>query len=119
MNVAIIGASGGTERYAYKALIRLEEKGHRVFPVNPSLSSIGERAVYPSLTDIDEKIDTITVYVRKEISSAIAEEILASKPRRIIFNPGAENAGLAERARNEGIVVTEGCTLVMLSTGQF
>ena len=119
MNVAILGASDRKDRYAHRAMLLLEEKGHRVFLINPSLSMIGDRVVRSSLTDISESIDTITVYVRMEISSEIADEILASKPRRIIFNPGTENAELAARARNEGIVVTEGCTLVMLSTGQF
>ena len=119
MNVAIFGASDRHDRYAHTAMLRLEEKGHRVFPVNPSLSSIDGRIVYPSLTDIDEKIDTVTVYVQNRISSENAEGILAIKPRRIIFNPGAENPELAKRAEGEGIIVIDGCTLVLLSTGQF
>lgn len=119
MNVAIVGASDKPERYAYKAMTLLEEKGHRVFPVNPALKMIGGRTVYSAATEIGERIDTVTVYVRQEISSKIAEEILSLKPQRIIFNPGAENPDLAKRAEDEGIDVCDACTLVMLSTGQF
>ena len=35
------------------------------------------------------------------------------------MNPGAENETLAEKARDHGIEVIEGCTLVMLRTGTF
>ncbi|MFM8587875.1 MAG: CoA-binding protein, partial [Bacteroidota bacterium] len=40
-------------------------------------------------------------------------------PKRIIFNPGAENPAFAERAGAEGIQSIEACTLVMLSTAQY
>jgi hypothetical protein len=35
------------------------------------------------------------------------------------MNPGAENSALAAEAEQAGIEVVEGCTLVMLRTGQF
>lgn len=119
MNVAIIGASEKYDRYAYRALMLLEEKGHRVFPVNPLLKEIEGRRVYASLTDIGERIDTITVYVNEGISSGYTGQILEVKPRRIIFNPGAENRTLAARAQEQGILTENACTLVMLKTGQF
>ncbi|MEN9372069.1 MAG: hypothetical protein RLZZ64_1144, partial [Bacteroidota bacterium] len=40
-------------------------------------------------------------------------------PKRIIFNPGAENPSLSEKARQNGIEATEACTLVMLSVGTY
>jgi len=40
-------------------------------------------------------------------------------PKRIIFNPGAENEELTKMAAQQGIQAIEACTLVMLSTGQF
>jgi hypothetical protein len=45
--------------------------------------------------------------------------ILKARPRRIIFNPGAENPELEQLARQEGIQPQNACTLVLLSTGQF
>ena len=41
------------------------------------------------------------------------------KPRRVIFNPGAENAALAEALEKAGIGCEEACTLVLLNTGLF
>ena len=119
MNVAVIGASDKPDRYSYKAVMLLKEKGHMVFPVHQRVKKIEGTAVYPSIQDISEPIDTVSVYVAADVSDAIGDDILARKPRRIIFNPGAENPSLREKARQLGIVPVEACTLVMLKTGQF
>lgn len=120
MNVAVIGASDKPKRYAYMAVRLLLEKGHTVFPVHQRVREIdGLRGVYPSPRDIASPIDTITLYVGKSTSAAMAADILACRPRRIIFNPGAENEALERQAKKAGIQTVRGCTLVMLRTGQF
>jgi hypothetical protein len=100
-------------------MVLLEEHGHTVFPVHPSLGEVEGRKVYASLGDIPETIDTVTVYLSARNSNPLTEDLRAMQPRRIIFNPGAENEELAETLRADGVDVVEGCTLVMLKTGQF
>ena len=68
---------------------------------------------------LEHKIDTITLYLGKRRSDHLINEVISSRPRRIIMNPGAENPELARRAAAEAIEVVEGCTLVMLRTGTF
>ena len=119
MTVAVLGASDNPERYSNKAVRFLLEKGHEVFPVHPSLKEIDGLKVYASLKDLPKPIDTLTLYLSEERSSMVASEILALKPRRIIFNPGAENPGLEAKAAAEGIKTLEACTLVLLRTDQF
>jgi hypothetical protein len=41
------------------------------------------------------------------------------KPKRIIFNPGAENRAFGEKLEKAGVEVVEACTLVMLHMGQY
>jgi len=119
MNVAVIGASNKTDRYSYKAVKLLGEKGHSVFPVHQRIKDIEGMPVYPSLKDVPLRIDTVTMYVSADISTKLGDEIIAKKPRRIIFNPGAENPELKEKAQNHRINAIDACTLVMLTTGQF
>ncbi len=69
--------------------------------------------------DAPKPIDTVTLYLGEPRSNPLIDEIIQAKPRRIIMNPGAENPSLAEKAEEAGIEVVEGCTLVMLQTGQF
>lgn len=118
MKVAILGASDDPEKYAHKAFTFLREKGHEVYPVHPKLKEIEGVRVYASLKDVPP-VDTVTMYVSSKISSAIAPEILAAKPRRIIFNPGAENPELEAQARAAGIETVEACSLVLLRTDRF
>lgn len=119
MNVAVIGASDKPDRYSYKAVKLLEENGHTVFPVHPRIKSIDGLNVFPSIKNITPPIDTVTLYVAADVSSEIAADIFDCHPRRIIFNPGAENPQLAEQAQAKGIQTVEACTLVMLRTRQF
>ena len=119
MNVAVIGASDKPERYSYQALKLLAEKGHEVFPVHQRIKSIEGAPVAASIKDIHKPIDTVSMYVAADISNAISEDILNANPKRIIFNPGAENPALAAKAQAKGIKTLEACTLVMLRTGQF
>lgn len=119
MNVAVLGASDKPEKYSYQAAMLLREKGHRVFPVHPKIEEIEGIKVYRSVQDIPEPIDTISVYLSPEISSKITPELIAKAPRRMIFNPGAENPYLAVSAHTKGIQTLNACTLTMLRTGQF
>ena len=117
--VAILGASPKPDRYAYEAFKLLQEYGHRPIPINPSFADILGEKCYPKISDAPRPIDTVTLYLSEGRSNPLIDEIIAAKPRRIIMNPGAENPALAEKAEEAGIEVVEGCTLVMLRTGQF
>ena len=117
--VAILGASPKPDRYAHKALELLHEYGHRTLPINPAFEEIQGEKCYPTISAAPGPIDTVTLYLGETRSKPLIDEIISAKPRRIIMNPGAENAALAERAEAAGIEVVEGCTLVMLRTGQF
>ena len=117
--VAILGASPKPERYAYKAFQMLRDHGHRPVPINPAFDEMLGEKCYPKISEAPGPIDTVTLYLGEPRSTPLIDEIIAAKPRRIIMNPGAENQALAQKAEDAGIEVVEGCTLVMLQTGQF
>jgi len=117
--VAILGASPKPDRYAYKAFRMLRDHGHRAIPINPAFEEILGEKCYPKIADAPQPLDTVTMYLGEARSNPLIDEIIAAKPRRIIMNPGAENPALAAQAEEAGIEVVEGCTLVMLQTGQF
>ena len=119
MNVAVLGASDNPEKYSYLAVKNLLAGGHKVFPVHPALKEIEGLKVYASIKDIPDPVHTVSVYVTAPVSSKLAPEILAVRPKRILFNPGAENPGLKALAEKQGIKALEACTLVLLRTNQF
>ncbi len=117
--VAILGASPKPDRYAYRAMEMLRQHGHRALPINPAFPEILGETCYASIAEIEEPIDTVTMYLGAQRSDPLIPEILAAKPRRIIMNPGAENDELAKQARALGIEVDYACTLVLLQTGSW
>lgn len=117
--VVILGASDKPERYSHRAMKMLREHGHEIVLVHPRLAEIEGHPVLNDLSAIRGAVDTVTMYVGPEASSAVAGELIALRPRRVIFNPGSENPALQARLADAGVQVEEACTLVLLSTGQF
>jgi predicted CoA-binding protein len=117
--VVVLGATPKEDRYANMAQKLLKEHGHHSIPVNPAFQEVLGEKCYASIADVPGPIDTLTMYLGEARSTPLIADILAARPRRIIFNPGAENPQLAREAQAQGIEALEACTLVMLRTGQF
>ncbi len=119
MNVAVLGASNKPERYSFQAVRMLREKGHTPYPVHPALPDVDGIQAWASLQAIPDPIHTVTVYLSARNQQSIADPLLNSAVRRVIFNPGAENPELAGQLTQRGKEVVHECTLVLLATGQF
>lgn len=114
----VLGASAKPDRYSNLAVRRLREKGVEVVAVGRRTGTIGDVAIQERVPS-GIAIDTVTMYMNERNQAEWEGAILGLSPRRIIFNPGAENPRLASAATARGIAVLEACTLVMLSTGQY
>ncbi|MDQ6901554.1 MAG: CoA-binding protein [Bacteroidota bacterium] len=114
----ILGASSNPSRYSYLALNSLQSKGHEVVAIGKRAGKVGNVEIETEQRNIDG-IDTITLYLNSDNQKQYYEYIFSLHPKRIIFNPGAENDELSSQARQHGILPQEACTLVLLSTGQY
>jgi uncharacterized protein len=118
-NVAILGASNNRDRYAWRALQLLKAAGHQVFPVSLKDATVDGIPAHARLTEIPEKIQTVTVYLSPANLKSCVDDLLAVHPERVIFNPGSESSDAMQTLRENGIDVEMACTLVLLRTGQF
>ena len=66
--VLILGASPRPERYANKAMHRLIHHGHEPILVNEQYEEIEGKKVYPSISSVPEKADTLTMYIGPKLS---------------------------------------------------
>jgi uncharacterized protein len=117
--VVVLGATSKEDRYAFKAMQALKENGFRAVPVNPAFDEVLGEKCHASIKDVAGPIDTVTMYLGAARSAPLTDEIIAARPRRIVFNPGAENEELSKAAAGAGISVINDCTLVMLRSGTF
>ncbi|WP_456412691.1 CoA-binding protein [Thiolapillus sp.] len=119
-HVVVLGATRKPERYANQAIRLLREKGFRnITPVHPKLKESEGLAVRNSLADVEQPVDTLTLYVGSARLNAMIDDILDLRPARVIFNPGTESPLLQQALDGAGIPWEEACTLVLLRTGQF
>jgi predicted CoA-binding protein len=117
--VAIIGASEKKNRFAYQAMMALREHGHEVRLVNPFKENIEGSKCFKAVSDIKEKIHTVTLYVNPKRFRDHVDEVVQARPERVIMNPGTEDAEMQAALEDAGIEVHRACTLVMLSSGRF
>lgn len=114
----VLGASASPSRYSNLAVNRLVAKGHDVTAIGRRIGKIGTVDITTEQKEIKD-LDTVTLYLNANNQKQFYDYILSQKPKRIIFNPGAENDELWTMAKDHGIMPQEACTLVLLNTGQY
>lgn len=114
----VIGASEQSDRYSHQAVKLLRHFGHEVKALGAKEGQIGDTKIETNPPE-DGDFDTVTMYLNPARQSTMEEYVLSLNPKRLIFNPGAENPLLAQKAEQKGIEVLDACTLVMLRTHQY
>jgi predicted CoA-binding protein len=114
----VLGASDHPYRYSYLAINALESKGHDVIAIGKRSGHVGKIKIETQQKDIKD-LDTVSLYLNPGNQKLYYDYIISLLPKRIIFNPGAENEELADLAMQHGIETKYACTLVMLSTGLY
>lgn len=114
----VLGASENPSRYSYLAVRKLVNHNHPVVAIGKRKGKVGDVAIETDHLPISD-VDTITLYLNPKNQQEYYDYILSLQPKRIIFNPGTENDELIDAAKEAGIEPVLGCTLVMLSIGNY
>ena len=114
----VLGASDNPSRYSYLAVNRLRSYGHPVVAIGKKNAMVADVLLEKQKKEWND-VHTVTLYLNPTHQQQYYDYILSLKPKRIIFNPGAENDELADLAIKNGITPIEACTLVLLSTNQY
>jgi predicted CoA-binding protein len=114
----VLGASPKPERYSNMAVRALTRNGFEAIPIGIREGEIAGISILTGMPKVED-VHTVTLYVGAKNQPGYYDYILGLNPKRIIFNPGAENDELHQLAQSKGIEVLEACNLVMLSVGNF
>jgi uncharacterized protein len=114
----VLGASPNSDKYAYKAVKKLKESGYEVIPLGIKKGDIEGIKIENNPIHFKD-IDTITLYLSAENQKPYYDYIFSLQPKRLIFNPGAENIELFKLAKEKNIEVENACTLVLLSLDSY
>lgn len=114
----VLGASTKPERYAYKAISMLVDKGHSVIAIGQNTGEVAGVKIHTKNIPL-KNIDTVTLYLNPLRQRDFYNYIIETKPRRVIFNPGTENPEFYQLLKSNEIEVEVACTLVLLTTNQY
>jgi predicted CoA-binding protein len=114
----VLGASTKPERYSYKAITMLVEKGHSVLAIGQNAGEVAEIKIQTKTIPL-KNINTISLYLNPLRQRDYYNYIVESKPKRVVFNPGTENQELYQLLQLNGIQYEIACTLVLLTTNQY
>ncbi len=115
--VLVLGASLNPTRYAHKVALQLNRLAYDVVLVGHKPGIIDGLSIETYIPN--KSYDTVTLYLSAKNQQQYHDQLLKLKPKRIIFNPGAENSVFQKLAIQKDIEAFEACTLVMLSMGTF
>lgn len=119
--IAVLGASSNRSKFGNKCVRAYREAGYQVYPVNPGASEIEGLAAYRSLAEVPAEVERISVYLPPPVTLEMLPEIAAKKAGEVWLNPGSADAQVLEQARQLGIPIRAGCSIVAigLSPAQF
>lgn len=113
--VIVIGVSPNPARYSYQCVEALVHANYEVIAIGIRAGYIGKIKICtdrPLLKDID----TIILYVNKEVQQNYLDYVLQLNPAKILFNPGTECPEMAQVAIDNGIAIKYDCALVLINS---
>jgi predicted CoA-binding protein len=113
-SVAIVGASDNPARPSYfVATYLLSSTTYTVYFVNPRLTTLLGHPVYPSLADLPEKPDLVSVFRKASDIPDVAEEVIAAGARTLWMQLGIRNEPAAQHTSEQGLnVVMDRCVKI-------
>lgn len=88
---AIVGASKDVSKYGYKILKTLKDAQISVVPINPKEEEILGIKCYPSLMDLDFKVDVVDFVIPPKVTRVVLEEANKRSIRKVWFQPGSHD----------------------------
>jgi uncharacterized protein len=106
-NIAVVGLSKNEEKPSHQVPKYLIEHGYNVIPVNPTVTEVLGRECYPSVADINERIDVVDVFRKSEDIPAVIDDVLKKKDGIKVFwmQLGIYNEDAERKAKENGIDV--------------
>ena len=108
---AVVGASRNEDSYGYKIYMKLKSKGYRVYPVSPKGGEIDGDTVYPSLSQVPQKVEVVDFVVNPTVGMDVLDLVIELGIDKIWLQPGTRGQELINKAKDNHIHVVESCVL--------
>ena len=110
--VAIIGASNDRNKYGNKAVRAYRQRGFTVYPVNPHESEVEGLTAYKSITDVPQRPDLVSVYIRPQVLLKLLPAIASRGCDELWLNPGTDSDEVLAEVDRLGLNAIRACSIV-------
>jgi predicted CoA-binding protein len=113
--IAVVGLSPSPSRPSHQVASYLQERGHRIVPVNPNCRTVLGELAFSSLLEIPKeiRIDLVNIFRRSEVVVPIVEQAIQIGARGIWMQEGVVHSVAAEMAEKAGLWVVMNCCLMI------
>ncbi len=111
-SIAVVGASGSSEKIGHTIFKNLLESDSRIYAVNPYLDSMLGRTSYPSVSDLPERVDLAVIAIPAQPTVEVVKECAEVKIPFVIpvasgFSEVGEGGALLQQGLLEMVKGTE------------
>ena len=105
--VAMVGASPRSDRPSYGVMRLLQQKGHKVYPVNPAAAgqTIHGETVLRDLSEVPEPIDMVDIFRRADQAGEAVDAAIRAHAKAVWLQLEVIDEAAAERAEQAGLTV--------------
>lgn len=112
--VAVVGASADRTKFGNKAVRAFARQGFRVWPVHPREPVIEGLPVFPSVRDLPERPNLITLYLPTSVALQVLPDIAQRGCDELWLNPGADAPEVVAAAEKLGLNVIQACSVLAI-----
>ncbi|MFA7298246.1 MAG: CoA-binding protein [Candidatus Absconditabacterales bacterium] len=110
---AVVGASNNEEKYGYKVFKDLLNSGYKVLPINPTEKEILGEKVYPTLSDVKQKIDVVIFVTQPIVTEKVLEQVKTLEIKNVWLQPGAQSDAAIEFCKKNMIeCIHDACIMI-------
>jgi len=111
--IAVVGLSPNPDSDSHRVARYMQAKGYRIIPVNPRADEVLGEKSYPSLRDVQEKVDMVNVFRRPEFLPEIVDAAVEIGAKSLWTQLGIVDEASTRRAKDAGLdVITDRCLMV-------
>jgi uncharacterized protein len=111
--LAVVGVSRNEQKFCNMAYRELQQRGYKLYPINPAAETVEGVKAYPSLKNLPEAVGGALIMVQPEQTEKVVRDAAEAGIRRVWIQQGAESDAALRFCEENGITVVHGQCIMM------
>jgi predicted CoA-binding protein len=118
--IAVVGVSRKKTKFGNAIYKELKQKGYKVYPINPNMTSFENDNCYPGLLSLPEKVDAVVINVPPAQTEKVVREANQVGIKKVWLQQGSQSENAVKYCEENGIdCVSNECILMFAQPSAF